>query len=220
MLSLHKPSDQLKLQNPIIFRIASLVGILLIIILFLLYPREVEYTYVIDDLPDIVIEQVDIPETQQFERPAPPARPSIPIASESEEIADDLTLEEFSLEDFDPWDEAPPPPDSKGPRVKFIPYDDPPKPIGGYTAIHKNIVYPELAREAGIEGTVTVQFFVDKKGRVKETIVLKGVPNSGLDEAAQEAIRNTRFIPAKQRDRNVGVWISIPVNFMLHKSSM
>jgi len=75
--------------------------------------------------------------------------------------------------------------------------------------------YPEIAKEAGIEGTVIVQAFVDKKGRVKETIILKGIPNTGLDEAAITAIRKTRFVPAKQRERAVGVWISIPVHFRL-----
>ena len=97
-----------------------------------------------------------------------------------------------------------------GPKVKFIPYDDPPKPICAIRPI-----YPEIAQEAGIEGVVVVQAFIDKKGRVKETIILKGIPNTGLDEAAMEAIRKTRFRPAKQRERAVGVWISIPVNFKL-----
>jgi len=96
------------------------------------------------------------------------------------------------------------------PRVKFIPYDDPPRPL---TPIKPK--YPEIAQEAGIEGTVIVQVFVDKKGRVKETIILKGIPNTGLDEAAIAAIRETRFEPGKQRERPVGVWISIPVNFRL-----
>ena len=75
--------------------------------------------------------------------------------------------------------------------------------------------YPEIAQEAGIEGTVVVQVFVDEKGRVKDTVILKGIPNTGLDEAATEAIRKVRFRPAKQRERAVGVWISIPVNFRL-----
>ena len=92
---------------------------------------------------------------------------------------------------------------------KFITYDDPPRPI---TPIRPS--YPEIAQEAGIE-CVVVQAFIDKKGRVKETIILKGIPNTGLDEAAMEAIRKTRFRPAKQRERAVGVWISIPVNFKL-----
>ncbi len=135
------------------------------------------------------------------------ARPSVPIESEDEDL-EDVTIEETDLESFEAWDAPPPPPE--GPRVKFIPYDDPPRPL---TPIRPK--YPEIAQEAGIEGTVIVQVFVDKKGRVKETIILKGIPNTGLDEAAIAAIRKTRFEPAKQRKRPVGVWISIPVNFRL-----
>jgi len=106
------------------------------------------------------------------------------------------------------WDAPLPPPSA--PKVKFIPYDDPPRAIGGIRP-----VYPEIEQDAGIEGVVVVQAFIDEKGRVKETIILKGIPNTGLDEAAMEAIRKTRFKPAKQRKRPVGVWISIPVNFKL-----
>ncbi|MCH7528097.1 MAG: energy transducer TonB [Candidatus Marinimicrobia bacterium] len=160
-----------------------------------------------------VVETIEIPPTQQFEAPPPPSRPSIPVESEDEDIAEDITIEETDLEDFE-WDAPPPPPD-EGPTVRFIPYDEAPVPIGGYTAIQRNVRYPPIAQEAGIEGTVIVQAFVNNKGRVTETVVLKGIPNTGLDEAAVEAIRRTRFTPAKQRDRPVGVWISIPVSFKL-----
>ena len=155
----------------------------------------------------IVIENIDIPQNQQIDNTPPPARPSIPVPTDDEDIADDVTLDDLDFDDFEAWD-APPAP--SGPKVKFIPYDDPPKPI---SAIRP--VYPEIAQEAGIEGVVVVQAFIDQKGRVKETIILKGIPNTGLDEAAMEAIRKTRFRPAKQRERAVGVWISIPVNFRL-----
>ena len=134
-------------------------------------------------------------------------KPGVTVIEFPEDIADDVTLDDLDFDDFEAWD-APPAP--SGPKVKFIPYDDPPKPI---SAIRP--VYPEIAQEAGIEGVVVVQAFIDEKGRVKETIILKGIPNTGLDEAAMEAIRKTRFRPAKQRERAVGVWISIPVNFKL-----
>jgi len=75
--------------------------------------------------------------------------------------------------------------------------------------------YPKEAKDAGIEGTVIVQVFVDEKGKVTETKISKGIPNSRLDEAAIEAIRKTRFKPAKAREKSVGVWISIPINFRL-----
>ena len=200
-------SASLKFSYPVIVRITSFVGITLLILTFLIFPRVVNRVE-LDEEVQIIIEQIDIPQTEQFDRPPPPARPSIPVESESEDIADDVTLDEFNLDDFDAWDAPPPPPE--GPRVKFIPYDDPPVPLSPIRP-----KYPEIAQEAGIEGTVVVQVFVDEKGRVKDTVILKGIPNTGLDEAATTAIRKVRFRPAKQRERAVGVWISIPVNFRL-----
>jgi|TARA_B110000438_G_scaffold27828_1_gene26766 protein TonB len=200
-------SASLKYSYPVIVRITSFVGIILLILVFLVFPRVVNRVELEEEV-QIIIEQIDIPQTEQFDRPPPPARPSIPVESESEDIADDVTLDEFNLDDFDAWDAPPPPPE--GPRVKFIPYDDPPVPLSPIRP-----KYPEIAQEAGIEGTVVVQVFVDDKGRVKDTVILKGIPNTGLDEAATSAIRKVRFRPAKQRERAVGVWISIPVNFRL-----
>ena len=200
-------SASLKYSYPVIVRITSFVGITLLILTFLVFPRVVNRVE-LDEEVQIIIEQIDIPQTEQFDRPPPPARPSVPVESESEDIADDVTLDEFNLDDFDAWDAPPPPPE--GPRVKFIPYDDPPVPLSPIRP-----KYPEIAQEAGIEGTVVVQVFVDEKGRVKDTVILKGIPNTGLDEAATTAIRKVRFRPAKQRERAVGVWISIPVNFRL-----
>ena len=197
----------IKYKYPITIRLATLSSMLLLIFTFLIYPRYLGMLELEDvELQEILIE--NIPQTQQIERPPPPARPSVPVESEDEDIADDLTIEETDLDNFEAWDAPPPPPE--GPRVKFIPYDDPPQPLSNLRP-----VYPEIAQEAGIEGTVVVQVFIDKRGRVKDTLILKGIPNTGLDEAAISAIRKTRFRPAKQRERPVGVWISIPVNFRL-----
>ena len=203
----NEQSASLKFLYPVVVRITGISGIVLLIVTFLLFPRIVNKVE-LDEEIQIIIEQIDIPQTEQFDRPPPPARPSVPVESESEDIADDVTLEEFTLDEFDAWDAPPPPPE--GPRVKFIPYDDPPVPLRPIKP-----KYPEIAQEAGIEGTVVVQVFVDERGRVKETVILKGIPNTGLDEAATQAIRLVRFKPAKQRERAVGVWISIPVNFRL-----
>ena len=199
--------NPLKVKYPIVIRVTVLIGIGLIITNFLLFPRfgnNLEF----EDVDQVIIENIDIPQTQQIDNTPPPARHSIPVPSDDEDIADDLTLDELDFDDFSNLD-APPPPPSR-PKVVFIPYEDPPQPM---TSIRPQ--YPEIAQEAGIEGVVVVQAFIDKKGRVKETLILKGVPNTGLDEAAMEAIRKTRVKPAKQRERAVGVWISIPVNFKL-----
>jgi len=89
-----------------------------------------------------------------------------------------------------------------------IPYDSPPLPKGAIRP-----VYPEQARLAGTTGMVVVQAYINEKGRVTETHVLKGIPNTGLNEAAVKAIKKTRFRPAKKGRKKVGAWISIPVNF-------
>ena len=200
-------AGSLRNTYPLTVRITSLVSVVLLVFLLLLFPR-FGGKMTLEEQAQIIIEQIDIPQTQQINRPPPPARPSIPIESESEDISEDLTMDELDLESFEAWDAPPPPP--SGPQVKFIPYDDPPVPK---TPIRPK--YPEIAQEAGIEGTVYVQAFIDKKGRVKEVNVVKGIPNTGLNEAAMEAIRKTRFRPAKQRERAVGVYISIPVHFKL-----
>ena len=199
--------NHLKVKYPIVIRLTSLLGIGLVILNFLVFPRfgnSLEF----DDVEQIIIENIDIPQTQQIDNTPPPARPSIPVPSDDEDIAEDLTLDELDFDDFSNLDAPPPPP--SGPKVVFIPYDDPPVAMSPIRPL-----YPEIAQEAGIEGVVVVQAFIDEKGRVKETLILKGVPNTGLDEAAMAAIRKTRFRPAKQRERAVGVWISIPVNFKL-----
>ena len=94
--------------------------------------------------------------------------------------------------------------------VEFIAYDESPVPLREI-----KLKYPEIAKEAGIEGTVVLQVFVDKNGRVKHTKILKGIPNTGMDEAAIKSIKAVRFKPAKQDGVAVGVWISIPFNFHL-----
>jgi len=202
-----KHVNPLKSKYPVIIRLTTLIGISLIILNFLIFPRFINKLS-FETVDQLIIENIDIPQTQQIDNTPPPARPSIPVPSDDEDIADDLTLDELDFDDFSNMDAPPPPP--SGPKVVFIPYDDPPVAM---TPIRP--VYPEIAQEAGIEGVIVVQAFIDEKGRVKETLILKGVPNTGLDEAAMDAIRKTRFKPAKQRERAVGVWISIPVNFRL-----
>ena len=199
--------NPLKIQYPVVIRITGLIGVGLVIMNFLIFPR-FHNTMEFEGVDQIIIENIDIPQTQQIDNTPPPARPSIPVPSDDEDIADDLTLDELDFDDFSNMDAPPPPP--SGPKVAFIPYDLAPRAKSPIRPI-----YPEIAQEAGIEGVVVVQAFIDQNGRVKETLILKGVPNTGLDEAAMEAIRRTKFHPAEQRERPVGVWISIPVNFRL-----
>lgn len=200
-------NNTLKQKYSSVLRIGVLFGCVFMLLGFYSLQR-FENDIDIETEGQIIIENIEIPETQQFETPPPPARPSIPVESEDDDLADDLTIEETDLDNFDAWDAPPPPP--SGPQVKFIPYDKAPVPL-----MPIRPVYPDIAQEAGIEGQVIVQCFIDKKGKVTETIILKGIPNTGLNESAIAALRKTRFRPAKQRETKVGVWITIPINFTL-----
>lgn len=89
-----------------------------------------------------------------------------------------------------------------------------PEPVGGISNIQKNIVYPELAKKAGLEGLVVVRAAIDTKGNVIKTQVLKGI-GGGCDEAAANAVLKTKFKPGSQRGVPVRVWVSVPVRFKL-----
>ena len=106
-----KESISLKLRYPIIVRVTTLISILLLITLLVAYPRFLAKEFLEKEI-SIEIEQFDIPQTQQFELPPPPSRPSIPVESENEDLADDVTIEETELDDFDAWDSPPPPPNA------------------------------------------------------------------------------------------------------------
>ena len=195
--------------------VAVLAIAVLVVYLFPKFDREV------DIQKETVIEFIqseDIPQVELQQMQAPQQRPSIPVISEDEEISEDFTIDDMDFDDYEAIDAPPPPPNGNdgGIVVEFIAYDEPPTPIGGQAAISRNTVYPEIAKEAGIEGQVVVQAFINENGVVEHCLILKGMPGTGLDESAINAIKKTKFKPAKQRDRNVGVWISIPVTFKLN----
>ncbi|MEO0077788.1 MAG: energy transducer TonB [candidate division WOR-3 bacterium] len=76
-------------------------------------------------------------------------------------------------------------------------------------------VYPELARQAGIEGRVTVQVVVGADGRPGNPTVIGTSGSAVLDQAAVEAALRCRFVPGYQRDKPVPVLVAIPFRFRL-----
>ena len=73
--------------------------------------------------------------------------------------------------------------------------------------------YPRELREAGIGGTTVVHVFVSESGSVRDQVVRKSSGNEELDNAALRAVSVARFSPARNRDRNVAVWIELPITF-------
>ena len=81
--------------------------------------------------------------------------------------------------------------------------------------LRNNIKYPQMAREAGIQGTVYVSFVVEKDGSVTQVKIARGI-GGGCDE---EAIRVTKLMPkwksGKQRGKEVRVSYNMPIKFTL-----
>ncbi len=86
--------------------------------------------------------------------------------------------------------------------------------IGGAGMIYQYLKYPEIARRAGIEGRVIVQFIIDQEGNVVDPVVVRGI-GGGCDEAALEAAKHLKFTPGHQRGRAVKVRYSLPIIFRL-----
>ena len=124
---------------------------------------------------------------------------SSPIAStgvgggDSIVIASDVKVEE----------EEPPP--------EFVPVEKLPVPV-------KTVVpeYPELARRAGLEGTVFVKIWVDKEGKPRKALVIKSDAEI-FNQPAIEAAMKFVFTPAIMNNGPVAVWVSIPFKFTLKK---
>ncbi|MCP3102250.1 TonB family protein [Myxococcus sp. K15C18031901] len=76
------------------------------------------------------------------------------------------------------------------------------------------IPYPEEARRAGIEGTVTMSITIDHEGRVVAVKVLSG-PGYGLNEAARDAIKRFRFKPAIKGGEPVSTEMKYSYTFLL-----
>ena len=83
--------------------------------------------------------------------------------------------------------------------------------------LKKNINYPAIARENGIQGRVYVTFVVDKDGKIKNAKILRGGLGGGLEE---EALRVVRAMPdwkaGKQNGRAVQVQYNLPIYFTLN----
>jgi protein TonB len=92
---------------------------------------------------------------------------------------------------------------------EFVAVEQNPVPLG-----RPNVVYPELAKKAGLEGKVVLKALIDETGSVTKVVVLAG--DDIFKDAAVSAINNLKFKPAINGNRAVKVWITYPVIFRLN----
>ncbi len=113
------------------------------------------------------------------------------------------------------------PPRQMTPNVGEPPPPDPPKPkiiiskgpINGQAVLLPKPAYPPLAKQAGIQGTVSVQVLIDESGRVISAKAIAGSPF--LTGEAQKAALQAKFSPTMLGDQPVKVSGVITYNFVL-----
>jgi len=84
-----------------------------------------------------------------------------------------------------------------------------------FAYLSKNIKYPTIAQENGIQGTVYLRFAVSKTGDIEKVEVLRQLDNACDREAVRVVKSMPRWIPGKQNGANVAVWYTLPVKFKL-----
>lgn len=167
-----------------------------------------------------VVQMEDILQTTQLEKPPPPPRPPVPVEVPNDDILDDIELDlDASLDLDEVIVDLPPPPaepaaDEDEDEI-FLVVEKMPEIIGGLGELYKYVKYPDVARKAGIEGTVVVQIVVTPDGKPSQPQVLRGV-HELLDREAMQGVMKLSFKPAMQRARAVPVYMTIPVRFDLN----
>lgn len=173
------------------------------------------------------VQMEEIAQTLQELKAPPPPRPPVPV-----EVPDDYQFEEVELDldatlDLDePLADLPPPPPTPVAAEEvaedemeiFVVVEQMPTIIGGVQRVYEYLKYPEIARQAGLEGLVVIQVVVTPDGLPSLPEVAR---SSGqvLDEAAIAAVMQLTFEPGMQRGRPVRVRMAIPIRFRLREAT-
>ena len=186
---------------------------------------------VFEETAEIVEAEEMIPITQETPPPPPTAAPKIPILSDQIDIVDDeiqvddnlfMNLEDdasMGVEIMDYVETV----EEEVVEEEAIPFqfvEEKPSFMGGDANafskwVNERLVYPEIAKENGVSGRVTLQFTVNTDGTVSNIKVLRGVDPSLDKEAVRVVSMSPKWTPGKQRDREVKVTYTFPVIFQL-----
>lgn len=196
-----------KLLYGVYIRAGMFSSTVIVILMFLFVPYAEPEPYTLKKDIVTMVEEISAM-IEKFEEPPPEERPKVAVEAESEvaeEAVETIAATEFE-EDLIRTTPT-------GPEIEIVPYykvEVKPKPI------HMPVPqYPELARQAGIEGKTVIKALVDIDGSIIDAKILKSSGNQMLDQAALSAARKYRFTPAKQRDKFVRVWVAIPITFQI-----
>lgn len=164
------------------------------------------------------LEAIELP--PEIDIPPPPqqiARPATPIVGAAT-IDEDITIATTTFED-NPIEMLQAPAtattsDDISRAPTFTPFTVEPR-LRNHAEVERALQrnYPALLRDAGIGGKALVWFFIDEDGKVLRTQLRESSGYEALDQAAIQVANVMQFSPAKNRDKLVQVWVSIPITF-------
>lgn len=213
MENLHDRTDALKRNYRKTLEIALTFSLALIFTLLHALP-DVMSSRPHGKLSTVKIEVQDIARTYQQRKPAPPQIPQVAVPSECAAPPENVLVKPVSVD----LTSLPPTPVRKDPyqEFTFIPHETPPRLRGGLAALHELAAYPQYALDRGIEGTVLIGVLIDERGHpCKVTVLRKADVDVGFEAAATEAVKQSRWYPAEQRDKKVKVWVAVPFYFKI-----
>jgi protein TonB len=183
----------------------ALIVVAVHLLLFVLTPPFHFKPYELETQEFMVVREVP-----DFEPPEPVKEIPKPPASVTPREDDGVEDPEVGPTTFYGADPPPPLPPKTGTATPYVVYDKPPEPI------HFEVpAYPDLAREAGIEGVVQVRVVIDREGKVVDAAVLFSDVTPSMERAAVDAAFQCRFRPARQGNIPVRVSVVIPFEFRL-----
>lgn len=215
MPSLKNPKADLRKNYHRTFEVSLILSLAVIVAAFKFSPEASKMEMMNNPVPELITVEDIINTVQKPDIPPPPKAPQI-IEATVDNPVDDFTPQ--PIDDYKPVDlppSLPPKPKVDFSDEEFIPVpEELPSPVGGLKVLQEKVHYTEIAKRIGLEGTVYIQAKIDKNGDVVEVIVLKGL-GAGLDEEALNAVKSTKFVPGKQRGKDVKVKMVIPIKFVL-----
>lgn len=152
--------------------------------------------------------------------PPPPPQPTvIEIVDDEEEIEEELDVQDLEVEEETEIEIIEEVEEVVEEEQIFTIVEDAPEFPGGEEAMYKylsrSIKYPAMAKDAGISGVVYLNFIVDKKGKISDVKVLRGI-GGGCDEEAMRVVKAMPdWAPGKQRGKAVKVSFNMPIRFTL-----
>lgn len=215
MFERKKPEADLRKYYTILLQSGMLITLVIFIIAVKVDITSLGPEEIVMDEQEIV-EMEEIIQTRQIETPPPPPRPPVPVEVPNDEIIEDVDIDISADLDLGGQLSMPPPPPQEEDEEEdfFVVVEDMPELIGGLAELQRQIRYPEMARRAGIEGRVYIQFIVNEQGEVEDPVVTRGI-GGGADEEALRVVKQAQFRPGLQRGRPVRVQYSLPIVFRL-----